>query len=95
MQPLADLAGGVEGATGFNLAHQLHQVRPGDVFQRACANARDQIVLQVELGLVGGTVCPARRVVGEPLPCKRFKCQSIHLLRLSGGLSFLRWVFAL
>ncbi|MCY1433741.1 hypothetical protein D9M71_497770 [compost metagenome] len=60
MQPLANFTSGVEGAACFHLAYQLHQLGAGDLLHRTRTDTGDHIVLQVQLGLVGGAFCPAR-----------------------------------
>ncbi|MDT4846375.1 hypothetical protein FQZ97_803920 [compost metagenome] len=67
VQPLADLAGGIQGAALLDLAHQVHQIWPGDLGHQAPANGRDDVVVQVQARLVRGRFGPAGRVVGVPL----------------------------
>ncbi|MDT4846539.1 hypothetical protein FQZ97_805630 [compost metagenome] len=82
VQPLANLAGGVQGSTRFYLAHQVNQVGTGDFRRRALADGGDDVVVQVQTRLVGGRFGPAGRVVGVPLLGQLLECVA---LRLSGA----------
>ncbi|MCY1382582.1 hypothetical protein D9M69_706170 [compost metagenome] len=95
MQPLTYLAGSIERAPGFHFAHQFHQIGASDSGNGASADAGDQIVLQVQPGLVGGALSPARGVVGVPLSRQALESQGVGLLCLLGGFLLLARVYPL
>lgn len=59
VQPLTDFLRRVQGAAPLYLAHHIHQFGTRYFCHRSMPQVREQVVLQIEFGLVLRGLCPA------------------------------------